>query len=273
MQPEYITPVPLCACGCGRPLPPTKSRRKGRFLIRGHAGTYHAKSLAERFWQHVQKTDTCWLWTAGKNHKGYGVIYHVDGKTRTAHRVSWELHLGPIPDGLLVCHHCDNPPCVRPDHLFLGTEKDNSQDAVSKGRKGAPVLARGERHWNAKLTDTVVLEMRALYASGQYSMTELGAKFGVHKVTARNAIRGLKWTHVDAVPIPTTVQSRGGNTYRRGTTHPNARLTEAAVAEMRRTYGAGEATMTVLAARFSVSKTAAQKAIRGVQWRHVVGQP
>ncbi len=90
----------------------------------------------ERFWKHVHKTDSCWLWTASVNDKGYGQLFVGVGKSPLrAHRVSWELHRGLIPIGLLVLHHCDNPPCVRPDHLFLGTYKDSTQDMISKGRQ------------------------------------------------------------------------------------------------------------------------------------------
>jgi hypothetical protein len=96
------------------------------------------KTFAERFFEKVNKTDACWLWTATRHHRwGYGHI-RADGKNKAAHRVSWELHFGPIPDGLLVCHKCDNPLCVNPAHLFLGTNADNAADRVAKGRSVYP---------------------------------------------------------------------------------------------------------------------------------------
>ena len=78
------------------------------------------------------KTD-CWMWTGWTDNKGYGGLMHKN-KPLKAHRLSWEIHKGPIPEGLYVCHHCDTPPCVNPDHLFVGTAKDNTHDAIKKGR-------------------------------------------------------------------------------------------------------------------------------------------
>lgn len=87
----------------------------------------------EAFWHYVNKTDECWLWTGWCNSGGHGQFF--DGyKKVVASRHSWELENGPIPEGLFICHHCDNPPCVRPEHLFLGTPKDNTHDAIAKGR-------------------------------------------------------------------------------------------------------------------------------------------
>lgn len=91
-------------------------------------------SFNDRFWARVNKTSTCWVWI-GSLFSGskYGQVKYR-GKTSQVHRVSWEINFGKIPEGLCVCHHCDNPPCVRPDHLFLGTNYHNTMDSVRKGR-------------------------------------------------------------------------------------------------------------------------------------------
>lgn len=95
--------------------------------------------LGESFWSRVKKTEECWLWTGSKTSSGYGLhcTKHKGGK-KIASRAIWESVNGPIPAGLLVCHRCDNPPCVRPDHLFIGTQSDNMRDASEKGRMSFP---------------------------------------------------------------------------------------------------------------------------------------
>ena len=97
---------------------------------------FDKKSL-DRFWAKVKKGPDCWEWTAAKRY-GYGAI-KWDGWTQQAHRVSYQIHVGPIPPEKFICHHCDNPGCVNPDHLFSGTSMDNTTDAKIKGRLGAPL--------------------------------------------------------------------------------------------------------------------------------------
>lgn len=109
------------------------------------------RPLEVRFWSKVRKGEDCWEWTGFTRKDGYGLIglgRRSDGIAR-AHRVAWELHFGPIPDGLYVCHRCDNRKCVRPDHLFLGTPQDNVDDMVRKGRSVAPSSPSGLKNHKA----------------------------------------------------------------------------------------------------------------------------
>lgn len=142
---------------------------------------------SKRFWSKVNKSGDCWLWTASKRNKGYGAfVYVVDGEIvqGRAHRFSWELHFGPIPEGLCVLHKCDTPACVRPSHLFLGSKADNNRDMHEKGRSvpggthcGVGKYRRGKDHWNVKLTDAEVAELRADRAT--LSFSRLAAKYGI----------------------------------------------------------------------------------------------
>lgn len=108
---------------------------------RGHMRLSDQRFLDRRFWPRVEKTESCWLWTGARTVAGYGTI----GRNKSMHmatRMLWGILNGPIPAGLFLCHHCDNPPCIRPDHLFLGTHADNMADMVRKGRSANGALRR-----------------------------------------------------------------------------------------------------------------------------------
>ncbi len=143
------------------------------------------ESIPERYWSKVVKTDGCWSWTGQRTDKGYGRLGAGPraGAAIGAHRISWILNYGPIPEGMCVLHHCDTPPCTRPDHLWLGTTPDNNQDQFEKGRRAI----------SRQLTPQQVSEIKRLYASGQHTQKQIGAMFGIHQTGVGKMIRGETW--------------------------------------------------------------------------------
>jgi hypothetical protein len=135
----------------------------------------------------------CWEWMANKTHNGYGQIYY-NGSQRRAHRVSYEIHIGPIPSGMLICHRCDNPSCINPEHLFIGTVKDNINDCIEKGRF---FIARsGNENHRAILTSDHVKEIRERYSEGSISRSSLAKLYGVSKGNIQAIIERRSWRHV-----------------------------------------------------------------------------
>ena len=145
-------------------------------------------TLKERFDSKVQRTEGCWLWIAALHGKGYGHM-RVAGKVEKAHRVSYEIFNGPIPYGMMVLHTCDNPRCVNPDHLFLGTNKDNMADMAAKGRGNAP---RGEEQHLARLTEAAVQSIRASRKPG----IALARDFGISPQTVCDVRKRKTWKHI-----------------------------------------------------------------------------
>lgn len=156
------------------------------------------RSLEDRLWDKVDKTGEHWLWTGHLAATGYGQISR-GGRGEglvTTHRAAWEVSCGPIPEGLFVLHRCDIRPCCRPDHLFLGTAKDNSQDMVSKGRG---VAYRGVSHAQHKLTDDQVREIRQRVRAGE-KQTVVARDFGVSSAFVSQLVRGLRRSYVTDEP-------------------------------------------------------------------------
>jgi hypothetical protein len=150
-------------------------------------------SLQERFWRSVDKRDAaeCWLWTGGLNRLGYGVTSRKSVILR-AHRVSYELHFGPIPAGMHVLHSCDNRRCVNPAHLRTGTHKDNMRDRALRKRT---FLAQGELSKTAKVTAEQVLEIRRKRAAG-IGPVELGREYGLRYNSIWNITTRRTWRHL-----------------------------------------------------------------------------
>ena len=148
----------------------------------------------ERFWKHVNKKseDECWEWGASRNPNGYGNI-KVNYKIRKAHRISWTIHQGEIPEGLCVCHTCDTPSCVNPYHLFLGTHTDNMND-MNRKRRGVTFI--GEQQGRHKLTEKEVVEIREKYIPFEYSARKLAEEYGVSQHTICCVVKRKTWKHV-----------------------------------------------------------------------------
>lgn len=172
------------------------------------------KTIEKRFWEKVDKrsTNECWEWKA-HTVRGYGVFALTHFKSVRANRFSYELEYGKIPNGMLVCHTCDNPKCVNPKHLFLGTHQDNMTDKVNKGRqakgdkhgaklhperfqflhaKGAP---QGSKNTRTHLTENNVIEIKKLLKTN-ISMAAIGKKFGVTRFVIWKIKVGLAWSHI-----------------------------------------------------------------------------
>lgn len=149
----------------------------------------------DAFYSKVNKTESCWLWTGGI-FKGYGYgQFAVKRHPQKAHRVSWVLNCGAIPEDKKVLHTCDNPLCVNPKHLFLGTQLDNARDMVNKGRNrytSLPLLC-GEESPASKLNTKQVQAIRDLYATGEYSQRDLAKIFNVGQTTIGHILRYETW--------------------------------------------------------------------------------
>ena len=156
-------------------------------------GIYTRPTIEERFWPKVQKPigEGCWLWIGRVNRFGYGAFTWIrnSGRVEGAHRVSWELHNGPVPYGVNVLHHCDVRNCVNPAHLFLGTDSDNMRDMVEKGRR---IYHKGIKSLHCKLTEAQVREIK--FSKLRYE--ECMKKFSVSYSTVDNIRHNRYWKHI-----------------------------------------------------------------------------
>jgi len=205
MHPHDTTndiPYGYCHCGCGNLTPIAKKTRsecgwvKGQpiHFIHGHHARLQWKTALDRFWEKVERCgeEECWLWNGRTNNQGYGMFWA--DKSTLVHRFSWELHHGPIPEGMFVCHHCDNPPCVNPAHLFLGTLQDNHADMMAKGRHFSPGTP-GELHPNHKLNEDQVRLIRQCFSQGD-TRSDLARRYAVSWTNIDDIVRYKSWRHI-----------------------------------------------------------------------------
>lgn len=155
----------------------------------------------ELFWARVKKGPSCWEWIGAREAAGYGFFlersWYDDRNKRhpvwkKAHRHSWEMANGPIPDNLIICHRCDNPPCVRPDHLFLGTHLDNSKDCTTKGRLND---RHGSRNPNVKISASDVVAIRRAYKAGGKTQQALADEYGIPQPHVSRIVLGQAWAN------------------------------------------------------------------------------
>lgn len=184
----------LCSVdGCGR-----KHRRNGycgthSSRVRKHGDpNYERPSPESRFWSNVQRGDGCWIWSGHIDALGYG-RFRIAGVTDRAHRAAWFFSNGRIPTGMEICHRCDNPSCVRPQHLFLGTHQENMDDMRLKGRSAPQVNDyRGTRNPRARLTEQQARHVK--YSNDR--VCDLAAQFGVPRETLYSIRNGKNWRHL-----------------------------------------------------------------------------
>lgn len=180
-------PTILACVTCGAPF--KRRRRTSQFC----SVACFVRPPEVRLWARVAlsaEPNGCSEWQGMRDPNGYGRI-GIGQHPVLVHRLSWELAYGPIPEETCVLHRCDNPPCVRPDHLFLGSRADNMRDAVSKGRQ-----IQGERVASAKLTAAHVLEIHRRYAVGDVTQKRLAAEFGVKPTQIQAIVNGRAWKHL-----------------------------------------------------------------------------
>lgn len=152
---------------------------------------------SERFWQRVDRSGDCWEWRGNINQLrgGYGYFYDDDQRLRRAHRIAWELQYGQVlTESQALMHLCDNPSCVRPEHLKIGDQQENMRDMRRKNRQVKTFIG-GTRRYNAKLTEAIVKEARRRYAAGE-SQTALAKEYGVTQACMQAAITRRGWKHV-----------------------------------------------------------------------------
>jgi hypothetical protein len=165
--------------------------------------------MAEALSRHVDRSggpDACWPWTGSRRATGYGRLWlgRAHGGIFGAHRAAWEHANGPIPEGIFVCHRCDNPPCCNPEHLFLGTAADNNADMVAKDRN-----AHGSRVGTARLNESVVETIRTRFAAGGVTQKALAREMSVDPARVGAALRGETWKRAPG-PVLARAEGRGG---------------------------------------------------------------
>lgn len=243
-----------------------------RGVLASKTGKIMIRNVALRFWDKVEKCnhgdlciDCCWLWGGVLVSDGYGQLYigRIGDKRirKPAHVVSWRLHnnMQCVPIAMKICHDCDNPPCVNPHHLWLGTNKQNMEDMTSKGRQFQP---KGSLHGEAKLTEWKVQRILQLFITGHWSYKMLAERFGVTNTKIGQIIKGKAWLHVER-PEQHLIDDAKRLWVKQ-------KLTEADVKEICRLYPTGQYTQEQLGVMFGISERQISTIVRGMQHQNIV---
>lgn len=221
--------------------------------------------LTDRFWSKVEKggSEDCWLWTANKNNKGYGMfsVSSVVGK-KLAHRLAYADAKGKIPKGGLILHSCDNPACVNPSHLRIGSHRENVADMDIRGRRCNHTL-HGAQLANAKLTDEAVIAIRQAYIAG-CTVEAIAADFGISTLSVHDITGGRSWPHVFAMPgCPTREELKAKAAQK---TRNNARINQDIADTIRQRLANGE-TGKDLAVEYGIHKATISDIKKRKIWR------
>jgi len=211
-----------------------------------------------RFWGKVRKSDGCWEWQAGRMVDGYG-RFSISGKIFPAHRISYAITYQEDPGELVVCHRCDNPSCVNPDHLFLGTVAVNLNDCLSKGRRETK---SGERGVNASLSNEDALSIRKEFANGSATIAEIAQAYGVHRTTAQRIVNGTIYKDAGG---PFT---RGKRQSTAGARNGRARLDEDTVRSLRSYFAQGKTALS-MSREMGIPESTISNAVSGKTWKHI----
>lgn len=217
--------------------------------------SFEAKVI-ERFWKYSTRLsdEECWEWTRSKSDRGYGQI-RVGRKMVVASRFSYQLHFGEFQEDLFVCHKCDNRACVNPGHLFLGTQKANMEDAVSKNRH-----AFGTRNGQAKLTNESVLEICILYLTGKWSTYKIAKHIGISQSVVKGVLSGTAWQHLILPDLREKLDAEVEK-------HKLRKLTARKVSSIRSLHAAGNYSRQNLAEKFGISYWTICDILRGKTWK------
>lgn len=189
----------------------------------------------KNYWKSVCKTESCWIWN-GATIRGYGRFIIVPAITTGTHRISWAIHNGgEIADNLVVCHKCDNPSCVNPEHLFLATQSENVADKVKKGRHYV-----NKKHCNSKLTPAQISEIRNSYKPRFTTQRFLAEKYGVSRENIHYILKGKSWKN-----LPNEIIKRD----------ERFKLTQTQKSQIKQIYKSGKYSSRELSKIFNVGKT------------------